>query len=113
MTIARSRCNARHVHTTEPPPGRLNLGAPPRVAPVRADLFRGPIFGRPVILDGPEGHEYEHRAVSELLRELDGDYVVVVTNEQFYGWLNRPEVERGERPRRGVAWPASLVYVER
>lgn len=89
------------------------LGPPPRIEPVRADLFRGPIFGRPVIVDSPEGHVYDYRAVSEVLHDLDGLHVIVVTNEQFYGWWLTQESQRGPRPRRGRSLPAALVYVER
>jgi hypothetical protein len=98
---------------TERDSGFEVLGPPPRIEPVRADLFRGPIFGRPVILDTAEGYFYDWRAVSEVLHDLDGDHVIVVPNDRFYGWLVQDEGLRGPRPRRGTSFPAAAVYVER
>jgi hypothetical protein len=87
-----------------------NLGPPPVRPPVRSDEYRGALFGKRVILDGPEGYARDFRAVSDVQRsDILSPAVAVVDEAAYYRWL---QDRRTPRPRGAVTWPASMVYVE-
>jgi hypothetical protein len=91
-----------------------HLGEPPTVAPVRADLFGGPLFGRRVVLDTQDGHVRDMRAVSELDAPAGlSPSVRIIHEAAYYRWRDLPTHCRSDWPRGCVAWPATMVYVER
>lgn len=90
-----------------------NLGPPPALAPVRADLFAGELAGRRVILDAPDGHLADFRAVTELAPSSTWPScsfeLRVASDDTWHAWrLNGS----GDFPPGSAVWPATMVYVE-
>lgn len=87
-----------------------HLGPPPARTPTPASEARS-LTGRRVILDSVEGYVHDVRAVSEVRHDLDGDFVMVATEADWYDW-SAPAYPIGQWPRGSKAWPVQLVYVD-